>query len=414
MVATRSLLRHGMRMQKFVLVPVLSVLSLLIVLPLISRYIGPGGWIALGVGQGIGAFASVVVGLAWPTVGAHRVASCDPAERSEVARVSLSTRLLVFLLLVPGVVVVTSLLVEAHRIEGVLFALGTMLNGFTFAWFYAGTGNPGALLRNEALPRLGANVAAIPALVLTGQLVWYAVLLLASGLLTLGLNTWTLASGRRVRPRGRAGVRGILRDVRSQQGLTAARTTVLAMTYLSPAIVSALAPGILAPYSALDRVSKSAQNAVGVIPNGLAAWVSSGDPAFLAHRVRLVFRFTVLLMMALVGGWLLVGGAAVRFIFGGEVALTPTASILVGAAIALYFGNASFARLIAVPLGMTRSVTVISVLGAAATGIGVVGGAVAGSLTGTLAGALLGDAVAVASYVVMTARGPGLWRKEEA
>lgn len=409
MVAPHSLLRHGARMQQFVLVPVLSMLSILVVLPLISRLTGPSGWVALGVGQGIGAFASVIVGLAWPIIGAHEVASLEVSQRGVLARTSLKTRLLVFLLVMPPVVMVTGLLVDTHRVEGMLFAIGTMLNGFTFAWFYAGTGNPAALLRNEALPRLLANVAAIPALMWSGQLVWYAVLLLLSGLLTLVLNSRTVLSGGTRRLPWRAEVRQTIGHLRNQQAMTAARTTVLAVTYLSPAIVSAVAPGILAPYSALDRVSKSAQNAVGVIPNGLAAWVSSGSRDSLARRIRLVFWFTVILMLALAGGWELVADAVVGFIFGGEVTLTPAASVLVGLAIAVYFGNASFSRLIAVPLGMTRFVTVVSVVGAVATVAGVICGATAGSLSGTLAGALVGDALAVGSYAVASVRRVGLW-----
>jgi uncharacterized membrane protein YgcG len=52
--------------------PALSVLASLVLLPFIAAGFGPGA--ALAIGQSIGGFLSVVIGMAWPVIGGNAVA----------------------------------------------------------------------------------------------------------------------------------------------------------------------------------------------------------------------------------------------------------------------------------------------------------------------------------------------------
>jgi hypothetical protein len=63
---------HLRRLLGFGLVPALSMLSSILLLPIISLKIGPSGWTAVAVGQSIGAIFSSVVSLAWGVIGGIR------------------------------------------------------------------------------------------------------------------------------------------------------------------------------------------------------------------------------------------------------------------------------------------------------------------------------------------------------
>ena len=83
--------------------PLLSLLTPLLVLPVISRAATTAEWSALAVGQSIGLVASLVVGYGWPVLGPPRAAQAGASERRELYADSLVSRLLVLAVVGPAV-----------------------------------------------------------------------------------------------------------------------------------------------------------------------------------------------------------------------------------------------------------------------------------------------------------------------
>ena len=103
---------------------------------------GAAGWVALGVGQGIGAIVGVIAGLAWPTIGGNAVAQAAGAGSARHLR---QQRLLAPAGprgAAPLLDVGCLLLVEDYRTATTLFMVGTALNAMTASWYYSGLGSP--------------------------------------------------------------------------------------------------------------------------------------------------------------------------------------------------------------------------------------------------------------------------------
>lgn len=382
---------------QFALVPGLSLLSTLFILPLVAGLYGSHGWVALTLGQSIGALASVVVGMGWPVVGPTLIASLAPSERFEQALLSIGSRAIWFVLTLPVAAILVLLLVPEYRLSGLVFAVGTMLNGFTFAWYYAGTGSPMALIQNESIMRLAGNLLAIPLLFLTKSLMAFGILLVVVGLAMLLRNYHYL---RRDDVVEWPSLRSCAREVRRQVSLTGARTFVAAGQYMSGSIVAAANPSILADFTALDRIQKSAANATDAVPAGLASWVGQpGDRSARARRIRVSF-WTMLGFGAFVAlVWLPISSLVTRMLFSGLVDVSLLAQALTGIGVGLYAASTGLAQLVMVPLGRTRTVAAASYVGSAGIILGVLLGGRYWGIEGALAGGSLGNAVVVSSYV---------------
>jgi O-antigen/teichoic acid export membrane protein len=294
----------GGRVLAFSLVPALSVLSPLLVLPLIASRFGPSGWSALAVGQSVGAAVSIVVGLSWPTIGAHLVASApDDETRRGLYAESLVSRSLALAVLAPLAVVVAALLSPAHSAAAGLAALAGALNGLTCAWYFVGTARPKSLLVNEAVVRLTATLA-IALLLFNGAGLWvFGALLLAGGAVTAILNHRTIAGSASL-PRP---TREVLRTLASRHGAgTGARMVYGIYGSASVSLVALVAPGAVAIFSAIDRVLKTELNGLYALPQGVAGWVSSGGPDEVPRRARRAAAgMAVLAVGILAAGWLL-------------------------------------------------------------------------------------------------------------
>src|SRR5215203_4709922 len=77
----RAVRRPLQRIAAFGLLPAASLLSSLILLPIISGRFGQPGWSSVLLGQSIGAAASVVCALAWPMEGADLISRAAPTQR---------------------------------------------------------------------------------------------------------------------------------------------------------------------------------------------------------------------------------------------------------------------------------------------------------------------------------------------
>ena len=70
------------------------------------------------------------------------------------------------IVLIPPAAIACAFLVDDLRIETILFMVGISMNALTASWYFAGTGQPRRLIRNEGLVRLVVCCFSAVALVL--------------------------------------------------------------------------------------------------------------------------------------------------------------------------------------------------------------------------------------------------------
>jgi hypothetical protein len=113
------------------------VLASLVLLPFIAAGFGPGA--ALAIGQSIGGFLSVVIGMAWPVIGGNAVARAPSLDaQRELFRNSLYSRMLVVIAVCASGMPLALMFVDEYPGSTVLFMLATSANGLTALLVFRG------------------------------------------------------------------------------------------------------------------------------------------------------------------------------------------------------------------------------------------------------------------------------------
>ncbi len=344
----------------------MSMLASLVLLPIISSLYGSDGWVTLGVGQSIGAVVSVIVSLAWPVIGGHMIASAETTDaRRGIFRKSVASRLIMMAILLAVAAPATALLATAYPLETVLFMIGIAGNGLTASWYYAGIGEPRHVVINEGVVRLVAYAVSLVGLLAGFGLVWYAGVMALSGVAMLVLNWRQVMGSSPLRHDGQ--FREGLRTIRAQFSGTTSRVLQALFWFGGPGVFSAVAPGSLATFSALDQVQKAANNALGVSPMAFVSWVGSADPRDRARRMRLSMGVILGISVVAAVGYIVVGPFLLDFLFAGGLETGPLLTALMVTLIVAVLVARSVEFLVLVPLGYEKAIyrgnTVASVIG---------------------------------------------------
>lgn len=321
------------RVAGFAMLPGLSMLASLVLLPLIAHFDGAAGWTGMALGQSVGALVSLVGGLAWPTVGAQRIVEAEDADtRRRIFAVSLMSRgPLIALLATVALPAVWWLAAPTQRLSTACFLTATSLNGLTASWYYAGTGSPRHLVVNEGITRFAGYALAIPAVIISNSTLSYAALNLVFVIVAIGLNYRTIFGSRGMPHVGWAQVREVY-QVHFLGSL--ARLAGSAHSYLPTSLLSATAPSVVPLFTAIDNVYKSGCNAVDFLPSALIEWMQTTETN--AHRRKVVAITVCMVIASLVFfGWQLIGPALMRFLYQGVVTFGPVEILAIGASVAL-------------------------------------------------------------------------------
>ena len=354
------------RILGFAFIPGLTMVSTILVLPLISSRFGPAGWSAVGLGQSLGAFLSITAGLAWQVVGAQQVAIGSQSERQVIYAESIKSRGLVFCLIGPFAAGACYVLAPGYRWESVAFMVATGLNCFNASWFFAGTGQPKYVIRNEAIVRLAGYLAAIPAILLSDSLWAYAVILILTGLIMATANIVSVFN-----PFG-VGVwkqtRKSWHIVREHLPGMVSRIFSAGQQYLGITLVSIFFPQGLPVYAALDNMQKTANNATSFFPQAFAWWVGSPKVVFDRRpRVRKMVFASLFLGLCVLLGWLLLGPVIVRWLYHGEVDASWSLHLWTALGMAGFTVSRALGQLCLVPLVLQhlvyRGATVCAAVG---------------------------------------------------
>lgn len=377
---------HVRRLLGFAFVPGLTMVSTILLLPLISSKFGPAGWSAVGLGQSLGAFLGVIAGLAWHVVGAQQVAVSTPEERRVLYAESVKSRALVLLIATPLAGALCYALAPAYKWECVAFMVATGLNCLNASWFFAGTGQPKYVIRNEASIRLVGYVVAIPALAVTDSMWAYAAILIAVGVLMALANIFSIfnlfssetwAQTRKTRTIVKEHVHGMV-----------ARGFSAGQQYLGITVVSLIMPQSLPIYSALDNMQKTANNATAFFPQAFAWWVGSPQSVESRYpRVRKMVSVILLIGVLVFVGWMVAGPLIMDLLYHGKAEASFWLHFWTACGMAAFTMSRSLEQLCLVPLGLPamvyRGTTVCAVVGLPGIAVGLWFGGVAGALSAT-------------------------------
>lgn len=352
----RQVSRPIRRIAAFGVLPAISLISTLLVLPALSARYGQAGWSSVLLGQSIGAAASVVCALGWPVEGANLASRATPAQRIGMYRASLLQRTAAIALATPLVVIVC-LLAEPRMLLVCLLSAGAMaLNALSPAWYFVGVSRPSHSLVAEGGPRLVVNLSAIgliaflplwtyPAALILGMI---ATLAIASILVRRDANddaNPTAVFSPHLRPSGG----------RVPLLVISARGVDAGYQYLTGPLVALVAAPAYPLYAAVDRLNQALVNVMATVTQGLTAWIGESgrevERRRLAGAVLIALTFAGLALLA----FSLAAPLLLAYLFAGTVEVSPLVAALAGTTISGLFLSKSLTVLLLVPQGLARA-----------------------------------------------------------
>ncbi|CAL8972154.1 hypothetical protein CELL_01218 [Cellulomonas sp. T2.31MG-18] len=343
--------------------PLISLITPLLVLPVIGRVAGSGGWASLAAGESIGTLGGIVIGYGWNVSGPPRIAAEQEAgQRYALYRQSLVVRGTVACLVLPVVVLLSVVAARAgYELPTALMGVSASVTGLSFAWFCVGAGDPRSIALFEAVPRVAAAAASAALILLTRQLVIYPALAVSVSLVGIVLFSRRVP-GRRPLPRTR--LPELWRLVVRDRGLAAIDIAGSAYGSVPVPVVNAVAAPVLASsYASGDKLYRFGQFVPITLANAFQSWTVEAGRAGRGRRLR----FAVLAHGLLgVTGWLVfaVAGPWVSgLLFGPQVRATQAVCFWLGAAFVLLSLRTAVVRLVLVPEGKVRIVFAATMAG---------------------------------------------------
>ncbi|MCG7418785.1 hypothetical protein MHY30_14860 [Microbacterium sp. ACRRU] len=400
------------RLIGFLLVPILSAVAPLIVIPVITGSFGGEAWAAVAVAQSVGSAAAVIVELGWGLNGPQRVARARGQVRSQLYLLSLVTKGIVVVLLVAPVMVTMQILAPTEVGNAQIVAVGYLITGLSPVWFFIGEGRPLRILLFDAMPRLiAAVIPAILIVVFDFGLEAYAAGLLVGGLVPPLLGLTTARPPRNfVR---RFGLRRLVRAIRAQGGALGGRAASALYIALPITLVGIAAPAALVLFSAVERMMRLGLALLASIPNSLQSWV--GAPPATAHverrrRVQLALVFNAVLGLIAGLGFTWVAPSAARILFSGTTEVDHSIAALAGLVIFITCTSRATGGLGLVAYRRVPAIAVSAVVGACVGVPAILVFASYGGVAGAYAAEILAELCVLAVQVAALARA-GVFRR---
>ena len=378
------------RFAGFALLPILSAVSPLVVLPALSRSVEPAGWASALTGETVGTFAAIVIAWGWTNMGPARVAvAADRTTQGRLYRESLAVRGLLALVVLPLLAVLVALIAaDGYRALAVLMAVQGSVISLSFTWFAVGRGDPRSIVMLDALPRMAVAVGAALTIATTGAVLIYPLAGLA--VTVAGTAVYSLRILRQCpAPWPRLSeLRGLFRqtsDVAVNDAAVGVYSAV-PVPLVSATLTSISAGG----YASADKLIKLGQFIPITVANALQAWAAEAGAGTMRARTLVAVRIHSAIGIV---GWLGVaalGPRATRILFGDDTAADREVLIVLGLAFFLFAVRTGLTRHVLFPAGRGRDVMRAGVIGsmvgipamaAGVFGVGAVGAAVGFALS---------------------------------
>lgn len=351
------------RILAFAGLPFLSLITPFIFLPILSRIAPADAWLAIAIGQSVGAFLALVVALGYNTVGPTMVALARPEERATVLRASILARLLLFVPCAVMAVVIAMLIAPVdYRLDAGLMSLAMVLTGLSSAWYMIGLGRAGLIVLYEILPRIAATVLAAAALVLWAQVIWYPLLLVLAAIASVIWYLLRTVGLRALLERRPGEIRAVIAFNRSAMAteLVGGAYNSLAVTFVS---LTASAPQA-ASYVTGDKFYRIGQYSASALGNALQGWVVEDARAHFAERAKRALLLHGALGVVGLAGFAFLGSWLSALIFGSAVAMDEATALGLGVATLGIAMGTALGRIILIGLGARREFLTCVIIGA--------------------------------------------------
>lgn len=381
--------------------PFLSLLVPFLALPVIARVAHETEWVALGVGESIGAIAALTIGYAWPLVGPARVAPAAPSDAQADLTASITSRFI--LLIVASVPLGIIAVAIAPPGTGGLVLLATAANGvlgLSPAWYLIGRSRPLALAGAESLPRVAGGLAGIGVVLLTGEVVWYPFILLTATVVAQAVFFGREGALGHLRRRWawRGGASALRRDGHAAVAVIAGG----AYSSATVAVVTAVATvPVAAVFVSADKLLKASLTSIVATTNAVQGWVAEDETPEVKLR-RAARSIMILAALGTVGfvACSFLGPLATKILFGEDLAIDMPTAVAIGLAFMAIALNTGVGRLLLTPFGLVGWVTISTLVGAAIGVPGMIVGATSAGAAGAAFGFALSEVVVVVVQVV--------------
>jgi hypothetical protein len=369
----------------FLVIPLLSAAAPLLVIPAVARTGGADGWASVAIGLALGNAMAVIVDLGWSVVGPQMVAS-TPATAGAAYRESVASRVVVMTALSIPTVAAGLLIPSASPATVITTTLGVGLSGLSPSWLLIGAGRPWMLAAVETVPKAAACCAAAWAIALGGPPELYGVLLGVAALTTLGIvQVAGLAPAPRLTDFRRAG-----RSIRNRRVLAVGRAVSTTATVLPAALLGIVAPGLVAPYAAVDRPMRMGLQVLQAVPTRLQSWLGSAAAHETRRRARIVLGANTALGVGAAVVFSVLAPTVLDLLFDGSVDVDRGAIAAASVLIAVICTSRGLG-LVAVARRRAGATSAAAVVIASTGALGLVLGAVLGGLPGAILGLVVAE-----------------------
>ena len=375
----RALIR---RLGAYTSIQLIGLLAPLLALPVVARSTDSSGWSALGIGQAIGTMAGLVILFGWWTIGPSEYAKCaSEGDRHALYRRSVVERLILSGPVLLVACVAAALIADSSVIQlAVLSVLATANVGLSPNWYFIAKARPSKMAKYETAPRVIGSLTAVALVALTGEVLYYPVLLAVLPLVTYGIAFV------RETPTPSAGwlsLRGIRTDLGRQFPIAGSNILGGLYSQLMTPFVAVLMPAILPAFISGDRLYKAGRFTITATGNTLQPWTLE-QPTRRRHLSAISAHAALGLGGGLVA-WLLMPTFS-RLMFGPNLSVTYTLSMAFGIGFLCNSILTPLIRNLLVPMGR-RWIPLIGTVLATVVAVGIVA---------TLRGPLGSDALALA------------------
>lgn len=353
------------RLTGFSLLPLISLVTPLLLLPVIASIVGSAGVASVVSGQAIGTFAATVLMWGWSFEGPVAVAQASGAvERGLIYQRSVRDRIVLAVLVLPVASLIAAWVATPEFwIDAVAMTLAVGLTGLSPAWFCVGLGQPALSGLYDTVPRAAATIVAVPILFLT-QAVWpYAVLTTVVTTVSLMLFHRRVVGGQARLP---GGWLAAFPSIWRQRHTGAINIGASAYASTPSPIATVTNPGFGASSLATaDSLYRFSLAAIIAVANALQSWVL--DPAADRPRRRQVAALLAHAALGVVGviTFSALGPWATSVLFAGRAQASVEVSFYYGLAFFFISTGTPLVRNLLLPAGRQATVlrwTLISAL----------------------------------------------------
>ncbi len=303
-----------------------GVVSLLSI-PVVVAIVGAEHWASMATGQSIGGALGVLAAFGWGLTGPATVARLAPQLRPQMFLDSLFARGALVLPLILVQAVVTVAIVPHAKVVAFIAGVAMILAGASANWFFAGESRPGRFLGLDTVPRVAGTVLGLVLVMLSHDLLLFALAQLLGSLVALAASAWVILHGRGLDFRAAARWKVIGTNLLDQRHGVVATGVYSLFTPAVLGIVAVVSPALLPQFVLADRLSKFVSMAASPLGQVFQGWVPSAVGRELARRLRVSGAITTSLAVVAGVAFMLLLRPFSELITHGQVEFTAAAAV---------------------------------------------------------------------------------------